>query len=142
MDWVNVEPVLRAVYQLLADKPQVEPEEVCTALGRAADDDETSKALQDLASYGYIDGIGGSRVQGRPPGAIRQTERGLQYCAGWPTPGSEQVFVAQFLTAVEARAADISVPTDERGRLKQLAVAAGEVGKDVLTEIAAKVLSP
>lgn len=142
MDWSKVEPVLRATYGLLADKLQAEPEEVAAALGRDADDEATTRALQDLAAYGYIDGIGGSRVQGRAPRSIRQTERGLQYCAGWPKPGSESVFVAQFLTAIDARANDASVPAEERSRLKKLFDAAGAVGKDVLTEVTAKVLSP
>jgi hypothetical protein len=140
VDWSKVEPVLRAAYGLLADKPEVEPEQVCAELGRTEDDEVTTRALIELRQYGYIDGIVSGYLE--PPRNMRPTEKGLQQCAGWPTPGSESVFVAQFLTAIDARANDASVPAEERSRLKKLFDAAGAVGKDVLTEVTAKVLSP
>lgn len=138
MDWNQVEPVLLAVYRRLSDEREVEPEQVCADLGRAEDDEATTRALIELRQYGYIDGIVSGYLE--PPRNMRPT--GLQHCAGWPTPGSESVFVAQFLTAIDARANDASVPAEERSRLKKLFDAAGAVGKDVLTEVTAKVLSP
>jgi hypothetical protein len=140
VDWNQVEPVLRAVYRRLSDEREIEPEQVCADLGRTQDDEATTRALIELRQYGYIDGIVSGYLE--PPRSMRPTEKGLQQCAGWPTPGSESVFVAQFLTAIDARANDVSVPAEERSRLKKLFDAAGAVGKDVLTEVTAKVLSP
>jgi hypothetical protein len=140
VDWNKVDPVLRAVYGLLSGELEVEPEQVCAALGRDVGDEPTSTALRELRQYDYIEGIVSGYLE--PPRNMRATEKGLQQCAGWPKPGSESVFVAQFLTAIDARANDASVPAEERSRLKKLFDAAGAVGKDVLTDVAAKVLSP
>jgi hypothetical protein len=103
-------------------------------------DDDGRRSFEALKTAGYIE-VEGWGANGLPF-IVKPTGLGLQHCSGWPAPGGESVFVAQFLTAIDARANDTSVPAEERSRLKKLLDAAGAVGKDVLTEVTAKVLSP
>ena len=139
MQWSEIEPVLRATYALIDENGTTSGEAVCRALAVAEDDEQTDRAIRQLTDIGYI------KAQFVASGAaafIDPSEKGLVYCSGWPSPGSEATFIAAFLGAVDDRAADDATPEPERSRLKQLGGAAAEVGKDVLTEIAAKVLTP
>jgi Flp pilus assembly CpaE family ATPase len=49
--------------------------------------------------------------------------------------------MAVLLEAVQARAEDDAAPAEERSRLAEFLKAAGGVGKDTLTELAAKVIT-
>lgn len=140
MKWPDVEPVLLKTYALLDTSDHVSGEEVSIAMGRGSSDESTARAFEELDKAGYVSAS--FSLGFALPFHIQATEKGLQHCAGWPAPGSESVFVAQLLTAIDARANDVAVPEEERGRLNQLGRAAAAVGKDVLTEVVAKAVSP
>jgi len=102
------------------------------------DEDEARRALDALVRGGYIT-VEQFTANGLPF-FIEPTEKGLQYCSGWPTPGGSSTFLAEFLSAIDARANDAATPEEERGRLRRLAEAAGGVGKELLSDIIAKVI--
>jgi hypothetical protein len=93
--------------------------------------------FQVLRESGYIQGYFGANGL---PQQIQPTEKGLQYCMGWPAPGDQSAFVAKLTDAIEARADDESLPESERSKLRNLGRAVANVGKDVLTDIVAKVV--
>jgi hypothetical protein len=138
MQWSDVEPVLIATYRLFADVDQVEGEEVCVTLGRAPDDEATARALRYLSKHDYIDAIHASN--GQMAASIRTTERGLQYCAGWPSEGSSPAFMEAFLRAIQERADAEATPEDERGRLRSFLEAARGVPKELFADVAAKLI--
>ena len=59
---------------------------------------------------------------------------------GLACPGSSSTFVAEFLSAIEARAGDAATPPEEPGRLRRFRDVAQDVGPGLLTDIAAKVI--
>lgn len=101
-------------------------------------DDDARRGLDALYKGDYI-GVEQFNANGLPF-FIEPTEKGLQYCAGWPTPNGTAEFISQFLGAIEVRANDEAVPAEERGRLKQFGSAAAELGKGVLIEVASRVI--
>jgi hypothetical protein len=137
MKWQEVEPTLRATYSVLEHSALITGEDVNVAMGRQASDASAGRVFEHLDHAGYINATFGIGVP--LPYGIRATEKGLQYCAGWPIPGSSPAFITEFLRAVEERASAPETPTDERGRLRSFAEAASGVGKDLLTDIASKV---
>lgn len=111
-------------------------ESVCAEVGISADD--AAPIFRALEQAGYIGAYFGANGF---PQQILPTEKGLQYCSGWPVRGSEAAFVAEPLGAIESRADDESVGEEERSRLRSLDRAAGDVGENVLTEIVSKVIA-
>jgi hypothetical protein len=138
MQWQEVEPILRATYTTLEQSNLITGEEVNVAMGRDASDASTGRAFEHLDRTGYINATFGLGFA--LPYGIQATEKGLQYCAGWPVPGSSSAFITEFLRAVDERASATETPTDERGRLRSFADAASGVGKDLLADIASKVI--
>lgn len=56
MEWGEVEPVLRATYRVLGGQDHTSTQEVAHVLGRPADDEQTGRALEQLAKAGYVEG--------------------------------------------------------------------------------------
>jgi hypothetical protein len=135
MEWPKAEPILRATYALIESNGLASGEGVSSALGMAEDD--AGAAFRALEAAGYIAAQFGANGL---PLLIEPTEKGLQYCSGWPAPGSSATFMAEFLSAIEARANAAATPNQERGRLQRFRLAAQDVGQGLLTEIAAKVI--
>jgi hypothetical protein len=135
MEWSKAEPILRATYAMMDSNGLATGDGVCTALGIAEDD--AGAAFRALEQAGYIDA---QFAANGLPSLIEPTEKGLQYCSGWPAPGSSSTFLAEFLSAIEARASDAARPAEERGRLRRFRDAAQDVGQGLLTDIAAKVI--
>jgi hypothetical protein len=137
MQWHKTRPILLATYDLIDRHGKTAGSAVCEAMGVGQDDEDVRLAIEQLDEAGYVkclfSGAGTAQL-------IDPTALGLQYCSGWPTPGSGPVFVTEFLDAITERAEDASTPDEERGRLRRLAEAAGGVGKDLLTDIASKVI--
>ena len=100
--------------------------------------DEARRALEALARGGYID-VEQFNASGLPF-FILPTEKGLQHCSGWPAAGSSSTFMAEFLSAIEARASDPAASEEQRGRLGRFRDAAQDVGQGLLTEVAARVI--
>jgi len=140
MLWAKVEPILRAAYALMdenEDTGATSSEPICRALDLPEDDNSVILAIRQLRDSGYLKAdFNGAGIAYY----IEPTALGLEHCSGWPSPGSGPVFVTEFIEAITARADDASTPDEERGRLRRLAEAAGGVGKDVLTEVASKVI--
>jgi hypothetical protein len=138
MRWDIAGPVLRATYASIesSNTGMTGGEKVCADLGMLADD--AAPIFRALEQAGYIGAYFGASGF---PQQILPTEKGLQYCLGWPSSGSESAFVAELLGAIETRADDESVGEEERSRLRSLGRAAADVGKDVLTEIVSKVIA-
>lgn len=140
MQWERAEPVLRATYGLIDQNDETGTtanEAVCDALGLPHNDDAVVLAIRQLNETGYL------RAEFNGAGVayfIEPTATGLEYCSGWPSPRSGPAFVTEFIDAIAKRADDTSTPDEERGRLRRLAEVAGGVGKDVLTDIASKVI--
>lgn len=67
------------------------------------------------------------------------TEKGLQQVAGWPGSADDRA-VSRLLAAIDSEFEQTQDP-DRRGRLATLRHAAGDVGKEVLGEVLAKVLT-
>lgn len=113
-------------------------EDVSRAIGKEEPDERVVRAFEYLDQAKYIDA---SFAMGFGlPFQIRATEKGLQHCAGWPSPGSSATFLGEFLSAIEARASDAATPEDERGRLRRFLEAASGVPKELLTDVAAKII--
>lgn len=108
---------------------------VCADLGIS--DDDAAPAFRALDDAGYISAYFGASGF---PMHIQATEKGLQHCSGWPSGDSSSAFIDALLRAVSERADDPATPDEERGRLRGFLGAAGSVGKDVLTDIASKVI--
>lgn len=109
---------------------------ICARLGVA--EKEAAPAFRQLVDAGYLTGTLSSADL---PLVIESTEKGLQYCSGWPSAGESSTFIENFLDAVRARADDAAAPEEERGRLSRFTKAASEVGTKALTDIAAAVIA-
>jgi hypothetical protein len=103
------------------------------------DDNEAVGAFDALARGGYItvEQEGASGI----PFLIAPSQKGLERCAGWPPAAGASTFMAVFLEEVQARAEDQATPEDQRNRFAQFAKAAGALGKDTLTDLAAKLIT-
>ncbi len=137
MQWEKVEPVLRATYAVLERNEKTTGEEVLQEMGRDLGDGDAARAFRELERAGFIN------ASFKGPGLpflIRTTERGLQYCAGWPTPGSSSTFMDEFMRAIDERVQDTATPEEQRGHLSRFRDAAQDVGQGLLTEVAAKVI--
>jgi DNA-binding PadR family transcriptional regulator len=139
LDWRNdVRPVLVAVYEALAAEggmiPTTDLGGVSAALGRETEDERTYRVLVELKEKGYISGTqtgGGGFV------LIQLQEKGLQEVAGWPTRPGEDTY-AQLLAALSERIEQSDSP-EERTKLERFRDALAGVGRDVLTDVLAKV---
>ena len=135
MEWSTIEPILRTTYAQMDSNGLVGCDAVCGALGISEDD--ARRGFDELAKAGYISA---QFSAAGTPFIIKPTEKGLQYCSGWPTLGSASTFMTEFLSAIDVRANDAATPEEERGRLKRFVEAAGSVGQGLLTDVAAKVI--
>jgi hypothetical protein len=135
MEWSKAEPILRTTYALMESNGLASGDGVCSALGIAEDD--AGAAFRALEAAGYI---AAQFAANGFPLLIEPTEKGLQYCSGWPAPGSSSTFMVEFLSAIEARASDAATPEQERGRLRRFRDVAQDVGQGLLTDVAAKVI--
>jgi hypothetical protein len=136
MDWTKAEPILRRTYALMGSTGRTTGAAVMADLG--IEEDEARAAFDALHRGGYI-GVEQFNANGLPFFIVPARE-GLQHCSGWPAPGSSSTFLAEFLGAIEARADDAATPEEERGRLRSFVGAASGVGKDLLSDIASKVI--
>ncbi len=139
MRWdTEAAPLLRGIYASIerSSSGMTGGQRVCADL--EISEDQAAPIFRALEQAGYIGAYFGASGF---PQQILPTEKGLQYCSGWPVAGGESTFVAQLLGAIESRADDDSLGEDERSRLRALGRAAGEVGKGVLTEIVSKVIA-
>lgn len=136
MEWSEAEPMLRRTYALMKTSGRTTGQAVMEDMHLG--DDDARRGLDALHKGGYI-GVEQFTANGLPF-FIEPTEKGLQYCAGWPAPTGTTEFISQFLDAIEVRANDEAVPAEERGRLKRFGSAAAELGKGVLVEIASRVI--
>jgi hypothetical protein len=136
--WDDVEPLLRATYRLLEDEIIVGGHAVLASLSEPPSAEDAGRAFRALNEAGYVKAMIGI---GEPvPYGLEATERGLQYCSGWPQPGESAVFIDAFLRAINERIENPDTPEDQRGRLRQLAESAGSVGRDLLVDISARVI--
>jgi hypothetical protein len=117
MQWEKVEPVLRATYAVLERNEKTTGEEVLQEMGRDLGDGDAARAFRELGRDGFINAS--FKGPGGLPFLIRTTERGLQHCAGWPTPGSSSTFMDEFLRAIDERVQDTATPKEQRGHLSE-----------------------
>lgn len=109
---------------------------ICARLGVA--EKEAAPAFRQLYDAGYL---AGTLSAADLPLVIEATEKGLQYCSGWPSTSESSTFMESFLDAVRARADDAAAPEEERSRFNRFMKAASEVGTKTLTDIAAAVIA-
>jgi hypothetical protein len=139
LDWQSdVRPVLAATYEAIKRGDEVtattDIESINEVLGRDSSDDQTYRVLVALKTQGYISGtqVGGSGFD-----LIQLEERGLQEVAGWPTRPGEDTY-AQLLAVLSELIAQ--APTaEERTKFERLRDALVGIGRDVLTDVLAKV---
>jgi hypothetical protein len=133
MDWdSDIQPVLKATYDLLDEDDETSAEAVCTAMGRAPDDEWTRRVLGRLHKIGYI---AGPTVTNDPvPVSIRETEKGLQQAKGWPG-GDPRLQVEGLLAILDERIADPETPEQQRGLLRRIRDAVGEVAPRLMAQI-------
>jgi hypothetical protein len=141
MEWSEVQPVLRATYELLDAGEDVTQDQVCEALGRPAGDERTVRALALLYEGGYI---GGFKLQSPAPVRIRGTTKGLQEVSGWPREGeASPELVELLLRLLDERIASEETPEEEKSKLRRARDAFAALGRDVavgvLTAYAGKV---
>ncbi len=135
MHWDTARPVLLATYRLMSDQTGMTGgSAVCADLRMS--EDAAAPIFRALEQTGYIEGHFGASGF---PMTITPTEKGLQYCSGWPVPGSETAFVAQLLAAIDTRADEL--PEPESGRLRRVGEAVGGLGRGVLTEIVTNLIA-
>ena len=137
LQWPAIEPVLRRTYELMESSGRTTGQAVMADLGIG--DNDAASAFDALACSGYIT-VEGENAR-RIPFVIVPSQKGLECCSGWPPASGASTFMAVFLEAVQARAEDDAAPAEERSRLAEFLKAAGGVGKDTLTELAAKVIT-
>jgi hypothetical protein len=137
LQWTSIEPILRRTYELMESSGRTTGQAVMGDLG--IDDNEARSAFDALTRSGYIT-VEQESASGIPF-IVAPSRKGLERCAGWPPVAGASTFMAVFLDVIQARADDEAVPTEDRSRFAQFAKAAGAVGKDALTEIAAKVIT-
>ena len=137
LQWPDIEPVLRKTYELMEASGRTSGQAVMSAL--ALDDQDAHSAFDALARGEFI--IVEQESASGIPFLIGPSQKGLERCAGWPSAENASTFIAAFLEAIQAHARDDSAPEPERGRFAQLAGALGAVGKDTLTEVAAKIIT-
>jgi hypothetical protein len=135
MRFEGAEPVLCAVYGLLACSCCVSGEAVNVALGRDARDESTGRAFYYLSRVGYLEA--GFKLGSDIPVWIESTDKGLQRCSGWPKPPDTASVVAACLSAIDAQVSERAAPGSGRGRLDRLRAASLGVGQDVLVEFLA-----
>jgi hypothetical protein len=74
------------------------------------------------------------------PFMILPTEKGLQFCCGWPSTAGAADFLAALLAAIEAKADAPETSDDDRGRLRRVLDAANGAPKELLAEITTKLI--
>ena len=103
-------------------------------LGREANDKRTAAVLLELRSAGFITC---EATMGGGVHLSQLTEKGSQYVAGWPTaPGAD---VQDRLIAALDRYIPDASSAAERSRLEKLRDGVAGVGRDVLTDVLAKI---
>jgi hypothetical protein len=135
MEWVQVEPVLQATYRLLntSGEDSTTQDAVCNELGKPRGDDETIRALAQLAAAGYI---GGMTIDNSPaPVFIEATEKGLRRASGWPSESDRGGEI--LLGLLDERIANPVTTDDERGRLERARSALADVAPRLIGEVLA-----
>lgn len=130
MDWSEVEPFLKATYELLDEQETVGQDAVCEALGKPAKDERTVRALAELYNAGFI-ASAGSIEESPAPILIQGTEKGLQQVRGWPSGGSDAQLVELLLAVLDERIESDETPEEEKGRLRRARDAFAALGRDV-----------
>ena len=102
------------------------------------DENDARLAFDALKRSDYI-AIDGENAAGMPF-MILPTEKGLQLCSGWPSPGGTSDFITAWLGAISVRAEAPDTPEDERGPLRRFLDAANGAPKELLAEIATKLI--
>jgi hypothetical protein len=141
LEWsTDVLPVLLAVGQAFSasGRPElgVTPEQVAEALGRPRDED-LDRVLYELTRSNYLESTIGAD-QSLAPLYMRPTEKGLQITSGWP--GGEGQAAAALLAVIAARR-DAATSEEERNRLQRAYDGLKGLGREVLSEVLAKVLT-
>jgi hypothetical protein len=141
LEWHSaVLPVLRALADAYEARGSpyrgVSQDEINARLGRPAGDPSTGQVLVHLEKAGYIrETIGADQSIG--PLYSAPDERALEVFRGWPTRDQETL-AAAFLAALERQVESTTGP--ERERWERLRSAVAGVGKDMLSEVLAKVV--
>jgi hypothetical protein len=132
-------PVLRAIVELSDEGEwRLSPEQIAERLG--FDVDRVKLALFALAAeqppfFSYSDM---SDFEGRDIGAIREPTGHARRTVGtWPRPEER---VDQLVEALQA-AAEQEPDTERKGALRKVASYAGGVGRDLMVEVMAKVIT-
>jgi hypothetical protein len=141
LQWsTDVLPVLLGVGQAYSASAQpdlgVTPDDVAEALGQARDD-ELDRILYELTRSAYLEETLGAD-QSLVPIRMRPTEKGLQVTSGWP--GGESQAAAALLAAIAARR-DAAGSEEERSRLQRAYDALSGLGREVLSDVLANVLT-
>jgi hypothetical protein len=136
MQWAEVEPILRRTYALMEASGMTSGQTVMEDMGLSDDDGRRSFEALDRAGYIEVEGWGASGL----PFIVKPTGLGLQHCSGWPAPGGASTFMADFLSAIDARASDSATPEEERGRLRKFLGAAHDTGEGLLADVVAKLI--
>jgi len=140
LDWNDVVlPVLRAVY---AAYPNAQPElgvdqrMINAQLGREADDEETSRVLEELVQSGYLD-MTMDTDQSQGPAFCRLSEKGLRTVAAWPSPDAA---VESLVAALDERI-ETAESEAEKGKLRALRESVGQVSREVVADVLSKVIT-
>jgi hypothetical protein len=141
LDWNGVVfPVLRAVYAAYPNAPRpelgVDQRTINAQLGRDEADPETARVLEELVHSGYLEAtMEVDQIQG--PAFCRLTEKGLRTVAGWPSADAAvESLVAALDEEIEATESET-----EKGKLRALRDSVGQVGRDVVADVLAKVIT-
>ena len=135
MEWSEVQPVLRATYDLLDDAEIIGSEAVFQALGRPPDDPTTIRALALLYQGGYIDGM--TINNSDAPVRITATTKGLQETRGWPREGGGADQLELLLRLLDERIASEDTPKDERRKLQRVRDGVASLGRDFAVDLLA-----
>jgi hypothetical protein len=136
VQWAKAEPILRRTYALIEENGGTSGVAVLEDMG--LEENDARLAFNALRQGGYI-AIDGENAAGMPF-MISPTEKGLQLCSGWPAPGGASDFITSWLSAISVRAEASETPEDERGRLRRFLDAANGAPKELLAEIATKLI--
>jgi hypothetical protein len=110
----------------------VTPAEVAETLGRDHDD-ELERILYELTRTDYVEAV--LEVdQSLAPVSMRPTEKALRVVAGWPGG-------ADALLAALAARRDAATSEEERGRLQRAYESLSGLGREVLSDVIANVLT-
>jgi hypothetical protein len=139
-DWhAVVFPVLSAVYDAYPNayaELGVDQRMVNAQLGRDAADQETARVLDELVRAGYLVKTADTD-QGIGPAFCRLSEKGLRLVAAWPSPDSA---VASLLAALDEQIEEVE-SEEEKGKLRELRDAVGQLSREVVADVLAKILT-